>query len=244
MKKILGLIKYHGLVLIREPITMFLAVVLPFIMMILQQGTMSEVLPGGVQVIDLAIPTFIVMTAMTLGILDSGFNHAHARQTKFLRRLRMTPATPLNYLVAGIASRLVVFTAFVAIFIGTTSAIFDATLTNHNWLIFTAIVLLIFVMFYFIGMFFANLFKTGKASQSLTNAAYFALLFLGGIFIPVDSMPELAQVITRHFPTTYAINLLEAAWGGTSIFNGHYFVVVAGITAIFCALSVKFFKYE
>lgn len=244
MNKTMGLIKYHFLVLLREPITMFLAVALPFILLILQQGAMGEMLPGGIQVIDLAIPTFIVMTAMTLGILDSGFSHAHARQTKFLRRLRMTPAGPISYLFAGIVARLAVFTLFVIIFLAVTSVGFNATLAGRNWLIFTGALLLVFSLFYTIGMFFANLLRTGKAAQSIINAAYFALIFLGGIFIPLAAMPEFAQRITRHFPTAYAINLLEAAWGGSSLFYGHYLIVVIGITVVFGVLSVRFFKYE
>jgi hypothetical protein len=57
-------------------------------------------------------------------------------------------------------------------------------------------------------------------------------------------MPDAAQVIVRHFPTAYAINLLEIGWAGGDLFYGHYFIVVATLTGVFGLLSIKFFRYE
>ena len=41
MTKTLGLNKYHFITLLREPITMFLAIAMPFIMLFLQQNAMG-----------------------------------------------------------------------------------------------------------------------------------------------------------------------------------------------------------
>ena len=244
MKKIFGLIKYHFLVLLREPITMFLSVSLPFVLLFLQQTGMRETLADGTSVMDLAIPTFIIMAVMTLCILDLGYSHAYARQTKFLRRLRMTPMTTTNYILSGIVARLVVLTIFVITLFIVSHIAFDVSLVGRNWLLITSILLLVFAMFYFIGMFFANIMPTGKASQSICNAAYFTLLFLGGIFVSIEAMPAVARPIAENLPTARAIELLNATWNGTDILVGNHLLIVSVITILFAIASIKFFKYE
>jgi len=244
MRKIAGLIKYHFLVLLREPITVFLSVALPFVLLFLQQSQMGQTLADGTTMMDLAIPTFIIMTIMTLCVLDLGYSHAYARQTKFLRRLRMTPMTTTNYILSGVVGRLVVLTIFVITLITVSVLSFGVSLADRNWLLIIGILLLVFALFYFIGMFFANIMKTGKASQSVCNAAYFTLLFLGGIFVSIESMPAVARPIAENLPTARAIELLSSAWSGTDILVGNHLLIVSIITVLFAAASIKFFKYE
>ena len=244
MKKILGLIKYHFLVLLREPITMFLSVSLPFVLLFLQQSQMRETMTDGTPVMDMAIPTFIIMTIMTLCILDLGYSHAHARQTKFLRRLRMTPMSTLDYILSGVVGRVVVLLVFVLALFAFSTSLFDVSLGGRNWLMISGILLLIFAMFYFLGIFFANIMKTGKASQSICNAVYFILLFVGGIFVGIEAMPAVARPVAENLPTARAIELLSAAWSGNDILTGGHLIIVSIVTVVFAILSIKFFKYE
>jgi len=181
---------------------------------------------------------------MVLCFTDSALSHAYARQIKFLRRLRMTPVKPITYVFTGILSRIGVLLLFAATFVAVTAGFFGMNLSNRNWLLFLAVLILAFAMFYFIGMFIANMLKGAKASQSLVYVVFFGLLAVGGIMFPMDAMPEILQTIARSLPPAYAINVLQSAWMGMDIFHGHYFIAMIVSTVVFGLLSIKFFKFE
>jgi len=237
----LGMIKYHLLVLIREPANMFFGLALPFLNLFLISGNIEGEMG---YLLDFGLPMFIIIAALVLCFTDSALSHAYSRQIKFLRKLRMTPVKPATYVATGILSRLVVILLFVATFLTFTTVFFGATIGNRNWLVFGGIVILVFAMFYFISMFLANVFKSAKTSQNMLNIIFWGFLLLGNLFVPLEAMPDILQTITQNTPTIFAANLIQSAWFGSGVFTGHNFIVVLAVTAVFGLLSIKFFKYE
>ncbi|MCL2753889.1 MAG: ABC transporter permease, partial [Defluviitaleaceae bacterium] len=183
----LGMIKYHLLVLAREPLNIFFGFGLPFLQLFIFSGTMDTETRG--EVMAGALPIFITVASMVLCFTDSALSHGYTRQIKFLRRLRMTPVKPLQYIFTGIASRVGVLLLFAASFIAVSVIFFDLSITDINWALFVGVLLLAFIMFYLIGMFVANALKNAKGSQSLTYVVFFGLLAIGGIFFPIEVMP-------------------------------------------------------
>ena len=239
---VLGMIKYHLLVLFREPMNMFFGLGLPFLQLFLLSGNFES---GETQYfLDIALPMFVTIAVMVLCFMDSSMSHAYSRQIKFLRRLRMTPIKPAAYILSGVLSRIAVLFAFVAIFLAVTAFAFNFNIGSRNWIVFLGVLILTFAMFYLIGMFVANVFRSAKTSQSILYVVFFALLLLGNAFFPIEAMPDIMQTIAQNTPTVYAITLLQSAWMGADLFYGHNFIVVAVITAVFGALSLVFFKYE
>jgi len=239
---ITGMIKYHLLVLVREPMNMFFGLGLPFLNLFLMSGNIND--GEGANFINAALPMFITIATMVLCFMDSALSHAYSRQIKFLRRLRMTPIKPATYIFTGILSRIGVLFIFVAAFLAVTSTVFDFSIGTRNWIAFTGVLILTFGMFYLIGMFFANVLKNAKTSQSVLYVIFFGLLFFGNAFFPIDAMPDIVRVIAQNTPTVHAMKLLQSAWLDTGLFYSINFIVVIGITVVFGLLSIKFFKYE
>ena len=50
-------------------------------------------------------------------------------------------------------------------------------------------------------------------AQTLANFIRFPMMFLGGVFVPVASMPPALQVVARVLPLTYGVEALRAALG-------------------------------
>jgi len=237
-----GMLRYHLLVLFREPMNMFFGLGLPFLNLFLMSGNIGD--GEGADFINAALPMFITIATMVLCFMDSALSHAYSRQIKFLRRLRMTPVKPATYILTGILSRIGVLLIFAAAFLAVTSTVFDFSIGNRNWVAFIGVLILTFGMFYLIGMFFANVLKKAKTSQSVLYVVFFGLLLLGNAFFPIEAMPDAVQVIAQNAPTVHAMNLLQSAWLDTGLFYGHSFIAVVGITVVFGLLSIKFFKYE
>jgi len=236
---IFGLMKYHLLVLLREPINLFFGLGLPFLNLFIMSSNLAE---G--EALDGYLPALLVVASIVLCFTDSAASHAHARQIKFLRRLRMTPATAKTYIFTGILSRLVALFVLTAALTTVMVIFFNVSLAGRNWPLFIAILILSFIMFYLISMFVANALKGAKNSQNLSYVVFFTLLIVGGLMLPLGAMPDVLQTVASNLPPMYAINILQSAWMGTSLFYGHSLFAVAIITLVFLGLSIKFFKFE
>jgi len=231
----LGLIKYHLLVLLREPLNLFFGLGLPVVVLIMMPA-----------VGDAMLPMNIMITAMVLCFTDSALSHGYARQIKFLRRLKMTPVRSSHYVFTGMVSRYIVLIIFsiLLILFASVAVDVDGGLAGINCPLFFGALTLVFVMFYPIGMFVANALKNAKASQNLVYIVFFGLLVLGGVWFPVALMPQPLQTLHSFLPISYGGGLLVTAWQGADILQGHYLLATLGVAVAFCLLSVKFFKFE
>ena len=236
----LGMIKYHLLMLLREPANVFFGLALPFLMMIIMSAGTEEIS----YIMNIAFPVYITIAILALAITDSALTHAHSRQIKFLRRLKMTPVSPSTYFLSGIVTRMGVLFSFVVTFLAFNVVVFDVSLANRNWLAIVIALILTFGMFYFIGMFLANVLKNTRTTQSILHITFWGLLLLSNGFFHGEALPNVLQVMVENTPTVYALDLLQSAWLGTSLFDGNSFLVVTALTVIFGGLSIKCFKYE
>jgi ABC-2 type transport system permease protein len=83
-----------------------------------------------------------------------------------------------------------------------------------NWLMLALALLLSAAAFSAMGAFVSVAVKEVFEAQTLANFIRFPMMFLGGVFVPVDSLPGWLQVIARLLPLTYSVELLRAALTG------------------------------
>lgn len=83
-----------------------------------------------------------------------------------------------------------------------------------------------------LGAFVSVAVKEVFEAQTLANFIRFPMIFLGGVFVPVASMPPGLQAIARALPLTYSVEALRAAWVGGSWAD---VVLDLGVLALFAA---------
>jgi len=238
-----GLIMYHLILLVKDPALVLLGLAFPFVQLFLHsQDNLVAADASYINIIDTGIVSFMCIAAMVL-CWGASYNHAYSREIKFLRRLRMSPVKPLHYIVSGIVLNIGVLVVFASALIIVAAVLFDIDITSKNWALIIALLLLIFTMFYVMGMFVANMLKKAKNSQSLSYVVFGGMIVVVNM-LAIDSLPNFIQVIIRNTPITYATNVLLAAWLGTGLFNGHDFIGMMACVVVLGLLSVKFFKYE
>jgi ABC-2 type transport system permease protein len=54
---------------------------------------------------------------------------------------------------------------------------------------------------------------------SMLNLVRFPLIFISGIFIPLESIPTIGQIVAFFSPLTYGNDLIEAAFRGETHFT-------------------------
>jgi ABC-2 type transport system permease protein len=93
-------------------------------------------------------------------------------------------------------------------------AIFGSSGTD--WLMLFLALLLSATAFSAMGAFVSVAVKEVFEAQTLANSIRFPMMFLGGVFVPLASMPGWLQILARLFPLTYSVEALRAALSGGS----------------------------
>jgi ABC-2 type transport system permease protein len=83
-----------------------------------------------------------------------------------------------------------------------------------NWPLLVLSLLLAAAAFAALGAFVSVAVKEVFEAQTLANFIRFPMMFLGGVFVPVNSLPFGLQVVARLLPLTYAVETLRAAMMG------------------------------
>jgi ABC-2 type transport system permease protein len=96
-----------------------------------------------------------------------------------------------------------------------------------------------------IGFVIASVVPTARFAQPVGGFVLYPMLFLSGLFFPVDGMSPALRAAARATPMTYAVSLLRGAWTGEP-WLAHAVDVgaLAVFAALFTAVSARFFRWE
>jgi ABC-2 type transport system permease protein len=120
------------------------------------------------------------------------------------------PALLAGKLLGGMAFGLTVTLVVLVVSL----AVFGAAGTN--WLILVLALLLSATAFAAMGAYVSVAVREVFDAQTLANVIRFPMMFLGGVFVPLASMPVWLQSLARLFPLTYSVEALRAALSGGS----------------------------
>lgn len=109
-----------------------------------------------------------------------------------------------------------------------------------HWPLLILALLLSAAAFSALGAFVSVAVKEVFEAQTLANFIRFPMMFLGGVFVPVTSMPPGLQVIARALPLTYAVEALHTAltggsWAGAAL----DLAALAAFAVVLFALAVR-----
>jgi len=107
-----------------------------------------------------------------------------------------------------------------------------------NWLLLLLAMILSAAAFSAMGALVSVAVKEVFEAQTLANAFRFPMMFLGGVFVPVASLPPGLQIVARLLPLTYAVEALDVAMtGGSSLTAVVDLGVLAAFTTAFFGLA-------
>jgi ABC-2 type transport system permease protein len=109
-----------------------------------------------------------------------------------------------------------------------------------HWLLLILTLLTSAATFAALGAFVSVAVKEVFEAQTLANFIRFPMMFLGGVFVPVASLPPGLQVVARLLPLTYAVEALHAALaGGSSPEAALDLLILAVFAIVLFALAVR-----
>jgi ABC-2 type transport system permease protein len=94
-----------------------------------------------------------------------------------------------------------------------------------------------------VGFVLASLMPTATAAQAVGMALYFPMLFLSGAGLPRQLLPQSLVDFSQFLPLTHVVTLLQDLWFGNG-WNVTALLVLAGITVVATAVSIRTFRWE
>ncbi len=198
-----------------------------------------------IRAIDHLLPGIVVMALMITAIMSSATGFAEEREKGIYRRLSVTPLKKHTILGAQIINRYLIILVQTIILLLIGILAFNINIVG-NYATFWLILTLGSLCFLTIGFSLTGLMHTAKSATPIAMIVFFFLLFLGGVFFPVDIMPKGLAYISNVLPSTHLNNALRiVAVEGKSIGDVWLeLVAVGGWMIVSLVLSIRFFRWE
>jgi len=151
------------------------------------------------------------------------------KKNRSFERLLLAPV-PFEVLMVAKTSGAILFgtaNAFVPVVI----ALFLTDLSPVAWTVFVPAVFLIAVGSTFLGLFIAVAVSEVFEAQTFSNFFRFPMIFLCGLFFPIEKLPVFLKPLSYALPLTYGTDVLHGA-----VHGGHAipFILDLAILAAFC----------
>ena len=158
------------------------------------------------------------------------------RKSRSFERLLLAPIS-INILMLAKTSGAILFgivNALVPVFF----ASFLIDLSGVDWVVLFLAIVLIAATSTFLGLYIAVSASEVFEAQTFSNFFGFPMMFLCGLFIPVENLPAWLQPVSYCLPLTYGADMLRGAINGTTMFS------IMDEFLILCVFSMGLFWYS
>ncbi|XEC93700.1 ABC transporter permease [Paenibacillus tarimensis] len=206
--------------------------------------------PVGVQSLRLRYIDFLVPGIVAMMIMSNNLNGVAAqisswRERGILRRMQSTPLHASAFIGAQITARLFLngIQAVIVVLIG---QLVFGTQVNGSWFLLLGLIIMGTLAFMSIGFIIAGLAKTPESAGPIAGFVSFPMLFLGGVFFPIQNMPDFLQPIVKLLPiahlSTAMRQVMNAGAGLADI--GYEAALLGGWMVAAFAVASFTFKWE
>ena len=231
----------------REPLGLIGALVIPAVLVVglgRAFNSAASVAPklGSFVAVDLPVLAALMIalnTVLSLVTIISIY-----REGGILKRLRATPLGPTRILTAHVVVKVLMTIATLIVTVAAGRRVIAVSL-DLRLLSFTAALIVSMLSVLTIGFVIASVVPTARFAQPVGGFVLYPMLFLSGLFYPIEGMPPVLRAIAHVLPLTYAVSLLRGIWTGEPWIAHAVDVAALAIFAALCtAVAARFFRWE
>jgi hypothetical protein len=165
------------------------------------------------------------------------------RERGVWRRYKLTPVSTFTLVAGTVAARYLLLVG--AALLQLVLAIgLGMPLPRHPFELFLAFTVVAFA-FIGLGLVIAMMADNVPAVQALGQCIFLPMLIIGGVAVPLASLPDWAQTLSSFFPGRYAVEALQACVTGTGLGVERFSVLaLVLIGAAGCLAGAKMFRWD
>ena len=200
---------------------------------------------GNIKYIDFLVPAILGMTIMMSCMMGMGSTIAGERETGELARLFMTPTSVSTVIGGKIAAKLLIELVRALILIFMAVLLFHVSIKGGFLQTFIVLVIgaLCFVGF---GIMLSARTQTQEDYAQISLPFSMPMMFVSGVFYPVETMPWILQKLAYIFPLTYLNDAMRGIMLKGQTLGDVWvdLVVLLGFTILFFIIGVKRFNRD
>jgi ABC-2 type transport system permease protein len=242
----------------RNPASAFFTFAFPLMFLVIFTSLLGD---GQVELrrYELDTTTYYVAAMAAFGVVSACFTNiaittTFNRDAGVLKRLRGTPLPAPAYLIARVLHAMVVGALLVAITLLFGMVVYDSPMpTGAPLLEFVVTFLVGSLSFTALALALTAAIPNAEAAPPIVNATILPLLFLSGIFIPLeDNAPVWMTTIADVFPVKHFADAMRAGFLGNLVspkgrvfpFDWMDVAIIAGWGILGLVLAARFFSWE
>ena len=184
-------------------------------------------------------PGILAILVTVIGMFMSGMNLVREKEIGTIEQLNVTPVKKYQFIVGKLVPFWIIALFDLAFGLLIARLVFDLPIVGSLWLLFS------FAGVYLVGVLGFGLFVstiTNTQQQVMFVSFFFMMLFIlmGGIFTPMESMPQWAQTVNLANPISYFMKIMRnIILKGSGFFDLlEEFISLAILGSIFLSLAI------
>ncbi|PWV45703.1 ABC transporter permease [Nocardiopsis sp. L17-MgMaSL7] len=210
--------------------TALMYLVMPLILFMPLLSTPSAPVFGDFTTHDLTLASAVIGIGLMLGIGHPSNVFAARREALVLKRLRVS-GIPQTAIFGSVTVVVVLFSLAMSVLIlGAVAALGGSLPADPVMLV--AAVLLSAVAMSLVGLLITPMVRSAESAQMFSVVPMMGLLLTGGVFFPLDLMPEPVRLVAQFLPVAPAAEMAQAAYTGYDVFGGYEGAEAVGAAAL------------
>lgn len=210
-------------------------------------GSMSKSSIEGeaVRYVDWVLPGILAMNMMFSCLFGVGYVVVRYRKNGFLKRLRATPLRAIEFVIAQVASRLILIMS-ITVFVYGGTAFFLHTRMDGSYLALFTVALLGCITLISLGLLVAARVTSEELAGGLLNLATWPMMMLSGVWYSMESASDWLRQFANVFPLTHVLTAARAIMlDGASLAGvASQLLVLAVMSIVFLSLAASIFRWR
>ena len=240
-----SLLRTEFKLLMREPMLIFWALVVPVGLLVILGATVSSrhrAVYGGLTFMDVYTPVLMLFTMTMLAMSAMPATLASYRDKGYLKRLSTTPVGAPRLLAAQLLIVLGLSSALVALIVLVSQLAFGVPFPSQ-FAGFVLTILLTIAAIASLGMLVAAVAPTQRVAGAIGGIAFFPLMFFAGLWVPQQQMGSTLRHISQYTPLGAAVPAIQGTEAG-SWPSAIHLIVLAAWALVLMRLAIRLFRWD
>ena len=191
---------------------------------------------------NVMVPGIIAFSVLSAGLFAVSGHITAMKERKILDRMVVTPMPPLALLSAVITVRLAVVyvSTLITLFVGI--AVFGLRF-SVDWFRYTVLVACATLGMMGFGTLIAMVVRRPSSASNIASALSMVMMFLSGIYFPIEFMPGFLRAISKALPLTYMAEAMRFATGITDMSIARFWAITLALAGIALVLLPFLARY-
>ena len=205
----------------------------------------SQIEGEAVRYVDWVLPGILGMNVMFSSLFGVGYVVVRYRKNGFLKRLRATPLRAIEFVIAQVASRLLLILIITSFVYAGTEFFLQTRMDGSAWLLFLVLVAGAMSMIA-LGLLVAARVTSEELAGGLLNLVTWPMMMLSGVWFSLEAASDWIRQLAAVFPLTHMLDAARAVMldgAGLAAILPDIMTLLA-MTALFLLLGAATFRWH